>query len=142
MQNSFISKTTVRADVDSDDGTYIMNGTKTWVTNAPSADVFTVFANLITRGNTLKSKDTTLAHQPQLTAFLVERQMPGVHIHADKLDKKIGLKGIETCPVTFDNVVLTPDHIIGEEGKGAEVLQHTLSSDRLVSHSIQYFSRI
>ena len=61
MQNSFISKTTVRADVDSDDGTYIMNGTKTWVVNAPSADVFTVFANLITRGNTLKSKDTTLA---------------------------------------------------------------------------------
>jgi alkylation response protein AidB-like acyl-CoA dehydrogenase len=92
-----------------------------------------VFANLITRGNALKTMDTTLAPQPQLTAFLVERQMPGVHIHSDKVDRKIGLKGLETCPVTFDNVTLTHEHVIGQEGKGAEVLQQTLSSDRLVS---------
>ena len=82
--------------------------------------------------------DATLAPQPQLTAFLVERQMPGVHIHSDKVDKKIGLKGLETCPVTFDNVTLTHEHVIGQEGKGAEVLLQTLSSDRLVSS--EYFN--
>jgi len=127
------TSTNVRVAHDTDDEIYIMNGTKTWVANGPSADVFTVFANLITRGNSLKTRDTTLAPQPQLTAFLVERDMPGVHIHADKVDKKIGLKGLETCPVTFENVTLTTEHVIGEEGKGAEVLQQTLSSDRVVS---------
>ena len=110
-----------------------MNGTKTWVANGPSADLFIVFANLISRGNTMRTIDTSLAPQPRLTVFLVESNMPGVIIHSDKVDKKVGLKGLETCPVTFKDVTLSSSHRIGEEGKGPEVLYRTLSSDRIVS---------
>ena len=95
--------------------------------------MFTVFANLITRGNTLRTIDKSLAPQPQLTAFLVERNMPGVQVHTDRVDKTVGLKGLQTCPVTFDNVPITSEHVIGEKGNGADVLFHTLTPDRIVS---------
>ena len=74
-----------------------------------------------------------ISSQPRLTAFLVERTLPGVEIHKDEVDKKVGLKGLETCSVTFKDVTLTPDHIIGTPGNGAEVLFQILTSDRIVS---------
>ena len=111
-----------------------MNGKKTWVANGPTADLFIVFSNLISRGIKTRTADVTMAPQPRLTAFLVERGMPGVTVHSDQVDKKAGLKGLETCPVTFKDVTLTQSHMIGEEGKGSDVLYKTLSSDRIVSN--------
>ena len=125
--------TSVKASWDDVDNVYVLNGTKTWVANGPSADIFTVFANCITKGNITHTVDTTLAPQPKLTAFLVERNMAVVQIHSDKIYNKVGLKGLETCSVTFDNVLLKLEHVIGDEGQGSEILQQTLSSDRLTS---------
>ena len=112
-----------------------MNGTKTWVANGPSADLFLVFANIPTRGSKTRTIDSLTVPQPRLAAFLVEKNMPGVTVHSDKIDKKVGLKGLETCPVTFKEVILTPEHLVGDEEMGTEVLHKTLSSDRIVSKS-------
>ena len=57
------------------------------------------------KGNSASDDGSSAASQYQLTAFLVDRDMPGVLVLKDQVDKKAGLKGLETCPVTFDNVL-------------------------------------
>jgi acyl-CoA dehydrogenase family protein 9 len=96
---------------------WVLNGTKIWITNGGIADFFTVFA-----------KTTSPDERKGLSAFIVTRDMPGVTTgpHEDKL----GIRASSTTTVNLDNVRVPHDHLLGEEGKGFKVAMNILNSGR------------
>ena len=102
---------------------YILNGTKFWITNGPDADVLVVYA----------STDPA-AGSKGITAFLVEKTMAGFSTspHFDKL----GMRGSNTAELIFDNVEVPAENILGAEGKGVRVLMSGLDYERVVLSGI------
>ena len=107
-------KTTAVKDGDS----YILNGTKNWITNGPNADYFVVFTM------TDKSKGTK-----GITAFLVKKDDPGFSI--GNVEKKLGIRGSSTSQVVLEDCRLSADRILGEEGKGFYIAMNTLDYGRI-----------
>lgn len=101
------------------DGDWVINGTKRFITNAPEAKLFTVFAR--TRPDQKGSKG--------ISAFLVPRDTPGVVI--GKHDKKMGQRGAHTADVIFDDCRVSPDALLGIEGEGFRAAMRTLDRGRL-----------
>jgi acyl-CoA dehydrogenase len=85
---------------------WILNGTKHFITNAPVADVFTVFA----------MTDKEKGAKGGITAFLLEKGFPGFTI--GKQDKKMGLKGSYTAQLIFEDCEVPVENVIGEVGMG------------------------
>jgi alkylation response protein AidB-like acyl-CoA dehydrogenase len=94
---------------------WVLNGEKIWITNGGLADFFTVFAR-------------TDSPEGQITAFIVTREMAGVSTgpHEDKM----GLRASSTVTVSFENVRVPNDHVLGEVGKGFKVAMKILNSGR------------
>jgi len=84
---------------------YILNGTKTFITNASHAHFFTVFAKT----------NPALGHKG-ISCFIVERDMPGVII-SKKFDK-MGQRASDTAQITFENVEIPEENMLGPEGSG------------------------
>jgi len=99
--------------------TFILNGTKMWITNGPDADVLVVYA-----------KTDKQAGSKGITAFLIEKGMPGFRT-AQKLDK-LGMRGSNTCELVFEQCVVSSEQILGEVNKGAKVLMSGLDYERTV----------
>jgi alkylation response protein AidB-like acyl-CoA dehydrogenase len=106
-----------RATRDGED--YVLNGQKTWISNAPYAQWIIVFATV---DASLRSKG--------VTAFLVERDMPGVTIGQPM--RKMGQRGIVNAEVFLDNVRVPASHRIGEEGKAFYGLMRTFDASRIL----------
>ena len=87
-----------------EDGHWVLNGTKAWITNAGFADVFVVFAKV---------------NGTHLSAFIVERTDPGVSTGAE--EKKLGIKGSSTRTVILENCRIPEDRLLGGKGKGARI---------------------
>ncbi|MCK5741917.1 MAG: acyl-CoA dehydrogenase family protein [Chlorobi bacterium] len=100
-----------KAEQDGDE--WVINGEKLWITNGPFADVFAVYART-SRG---------------ITAFVVEKGTPGFTVGAD--EKKMGIKGSRTSSLTFDNVRVPKENMIGREGRGFLTAMKTLDAGRL-----------
>jgi len=102
---------------------YILNGTKFWITNGPDADVLVVYA-----------KTDPAAGSKGITAFLVEKTMNGfsTSAHFDKL----GMRGSNTAELVFDNVEVPAENVLGAEGKGVRVLMSGLDYERVVLSGI------
>jgi isovaleryl-CoA dehydrogenase len=98
---------------------YILNGTKMWITNGPNADVLVVYA---------KTSPEKL-HQG-ITAFLVEKTMKGFST-SPKLDK-LGMRGSPTCELVFSDCAVPEENILGTLDHGVEVLMSGLDYERLV----------
>ena len=98
---------------------YVLNGQKTWISNAPYAEWIVVFATI---DSTLRSRG--------VTAFLVERDMPGVTIGQPM--RKMGQRGIVNAEVFLDNVRVPLDNRLGEEGKGFYGLMRTFDGSRIL----------
>ena len=98
---------------------YVLNGSKMWITNAPSADVMIVYA-----------KTDTEATKRNISAFIVERGTPGFST-AQKLDK-LGMRGSDTSEVLLQNCRVPAGNLIAEEGKGAAILMSGLDYERVV----------
>lgn len=98
------------------DGNYILNGSKMFISNGPIADVFIVFA--VTQKEPKKG----------YTAFIVEKDFPGVHI--GKNIEKMGLGACPTCEITFTNCVVPRENIIGEINEGQNILTNALEWER------------
>lgn len=90
-------RTSARRDGDD----FILNGTKRYITNAPEAGVFTVFART----------DPDSRDARGVSAFVIDADTPGISLGA--LDKKMGQKGAHTCDVNFDDVRVPASAIIG-----------------------------
>lgn len=106
-----------RATREGDD--YVLNGQKTWISNAPYAQWIIVFATV---DPSLRAKG--------ITAFLVDRDMPGVTIGQPM--RKMGQRGIVNAEVFLDNVRVPVSHRIGEEGKGFYGLMRTFDASRIL----------
>ncbi|MGR3542171.1 MAG: acyl-CoA dehydrogenase family protein, partial [Hasllibacter sp.] len=98
---------------------YVVNGTKYWITNGPDADVLVVYA-----------KTDPDAGSKGITAFLVEKAMTGFSAspHFDKL----GMRGSNTAELVFEDVEVPFENVLGEEGRGVQVLMSGLDYERVV----------
>lgn len=108
---------TLRADKKND--RYVLNGTKMWITNGPTADVLVVYA-----------RTDPDAGPRGITAFLVERGMAGF-AQGQKLDK-LGMRGSDTSELVFTDCEVPFDNVLGEEGRGVNVLMSGLDYERIV----------
>ena len=102
-----------------DGNTYILNGTKMWITNGPDADVLVVYA-----------KTDMAAGSKGITAFIIEKNYAGFST-AQKLDK-LGMRGSNTCELVFEDCIVPEENILGLEGKGVRVLMSGLDYERVV----------
>lgn len=84
---------------------YIINGSKTFITNASYANFFTVFAKT----------DPNAGHKG-MSAFIVDRNTPGVSV-GKKFDK-LGQRASDTAEIVFENVEVPEENLIGKEGTG------------------------
>ncbi|MGI4879558.1 MAG: isovaleryl-CoA dehydrogenase [Janthinobacterium lividum] len=98
---------------------YVLNGSKFWITNGPGADTLVVYG-----------KSDPAAGSRGITAFLIERGMPGFTT-AQKLDK-LGMRGSDTCELVFDDCEVPFDNVLGQEGRGVQVLMSGLDYERVV----------
>ena len=99
--------------------TYLLNGSKMWITNGPDADTLVVYAK------TNPSKGSK-----GITAFIIEKTMTGFST-GKKLDK-LGMRGSNTAELIFENCPVPEENILGEEGNGAAVLMSGLDYERVV----------
>ena len=100
-------------------GRYVLNGTKMWITNGPDADTLVVYA-----------KTDPEAGPRGITAFLIEKGFKGFST-AQKLDK-LGMRGSNTCELVFKDCVVPEENVLGDEGRGVEVLMSGLDYERVV----------
>jgi isovaleryl-CoA dehydrogenase len=101
----------LRADRQGD--RYVLNGTKMWITNGPDADTLVVYA-----------KTDAAAGARGITAFIIEKSFKGFST-APKLDK-LGMRGSNTCELVFQNCEVPAANVLGEIGKGVNVLMSGL----------------
>ena len=102
-----------KATLSPDGKHYLLNGTKMWITNAGWADVFTVFAKV---------------DGEHVTAFLVERNFPGVSF--GKEEHKLGIKTSSTRRVILENAQVPVENVLGGVGKGAYIAFNILNFGR------------
>lgn len=98
---------------------YVLNGSKTWITNGPDANTYVIYAK------------TDLDKGPHgITAFIVERDLKGFS-RGNKFDK-LGMRGSNTCELFFDDVEVPAENILGSENSGVKVLMSGLDYERVV----------
>ncbi|MGV8945547.1 MAG: acyl-CoA dehydrogenase family protein [Lutibacter sp.] len=98
--------------------TYVINGSKTFITNGVYSDYL-----IVTAKTDLASKNKGIS------IFIMDRNTPG--ISATKLDK-LGWRASDTAEIAFDNVVIPAENLMGEEGKGFQYLMNHFALERLV----------
>jgi isovaleryl-CoA dehydrogenase len=98
---------------------YVLNGTKFWITNGPCADVLVVYA-----------KTDPAAGPRGITAFLIEKGFKGFAT-SQKLDK-MGMRGSDTGELVFTDCEVPVENVMGEAGKGVNVLMSGLDYERAV----------
>jgi len=98
---------------------FVLNGNKMWITNGPDADTLVVYAK------------TDVAAGPRgITALVVERGTKGFST-AQKLDK-LGMRGSNTCELVFEDCEIPVENVLGQEGRGVNVLMSGLDYERAV----------
>ncbi len=98
---------------------YVLNGSKMWITNGTDAEIFIIYA--------MTSPEKK---HHGITCFLVERSMGGMS-SGRKLDK-LGMRGSPTCELIFENCEVPEANIIGEADKGIDILMSGLDYERLI----------
>ncbi len=98
---------------------YVLNGSKMWITNGPDADTLIVYAKTDPAGGARG-----------ITAFLIEKDFAGFST-AQKLDK-LGMRGSNTCELVFEDCEVPEDNVLGEVGRGVNVLMSGLDYERVV----------
>jgi alkylation response protein AidB-like acyl-CoA dehydrogenase len=103
-----------RATLSPDGKSYLLNGSKMWITNGGIADLYVVFAKV---------------DGDKFTAFIVERSFNGVEPGAE--EHKMGIHGSSTTPVNFESVAVPAENVLGEIGKGHLIAFNILNVGRL-----------
>ncbi len=97
---------------------YVINGSKIFITNGPEAGIFVIFAM------TDKSKGTK-----GLSAFIIENTFPGFSV--GKIENKMGLHGVHTSEIVFQDLIVPKENLLGPEGKGFKICMQTLDTGRI-----------
>ena len=106
-----------RAEKNPEAGTYTLNGSKMFITNAGQAEIFLVFANTRKSGGIRG-----------LTAFIVPKGTPGFKV--GKKENKMGIRPSNTCELILQDVVIPESYRVGREGEGFRIAMNTLDSAR------------
>lgn len=99
------------------DGSYVLDGSKMWITNSGEADLFLVFATI----------DPSKGYKG-ITCFLVEKDW-GVKV--EKKESKLGIRASSTCTLSFDGVKVPASNVLGEVGKGYKYAIEILNEGRI-----------
>jgi acyl-CoA dehydrogenase len=97
--------------------TYVLNGSKTFITNGGVAEIYIVFATI----------DAELGWDG-ITALIVERDWPGVS--TGKSEKKLGIRASNTASLSFENVEVPVENRLGQEGEGFKIALRTFDLTR------------
>jgi alkylation response protein AidB-like acyl-CoA dehydrogenase len=101
---------------------YVLNGTKIWISNAGYAKVMTVFGKV----PVVQADGTT---KMRTTAFIVDAKSPGISM--GQPEQKMGIKASDTRTVTFENVEVPAENVLGDVGQGFKIAMGTLDKGRL-----------
>jgi len=101
-----------------EDGHYVLNGRKLWITNAKEAGIFIIFATV----------NRELGYKG-ITAFLVDRSTPGFMV--GKKEDKLGIRASSTCELILEDCRVPQQNVLGEVGKGYQVAIETLNEGRI-----------
>ncbi|MGB9147808.1 MAG: acyl-CoA dehydrogenase family protein [Acidobacteriaceae bacterium] len=107
-----------QARLSPDGSQYILNGEKMWISNAGFADLFIIFAKIVDAPD----------EPGQFSAFLVERNTPGLTIGAE--EHKLGIRGSSTCPLVLSDCAIPAANLLGEAGKGHHIAFNILNVGR------------
>jgi alkylation response protein AidB-like acyl-CoA dehydrogenase len=113
--DAFAMKTTAKKDGDR----YILNGSKTFITNAPVADVFVIYA---------KTGEDPESKKASISTFVFERGHKG--IATGKPMKKMGMHGSPTGEIFLDDVIATKENVLGKEKAAREQAMESLVTER------------
>ena len=97
---------------------WVLNGQKTWITNSTAAEIFIVYA----------TQDPSAGHKG-ICCFVVEKSFEGFSI--GKHEETMGVRASGTCPLTFDNVKVPKENMVGAPGEGFKVAMATLDCGRI-----------
>ena len=100
------------------DGSFVVNGKKSWITSGPVAKYIVLFA--------MTDPDK---HARGITAFLVDTTKPG--FHRGKTEPKLGIRASATCEIEFQDYVCAPEDVLGEEGHGFKIAMSVLDAGRI-----------
>jgi len=98
---------------------YVINGSKIFITNAGQANIYIVLA----------MTDKSLGTRGGITAFILEKGMPGFKIGPK--EKKLGIRGSSTCELIFENVIVPEENVLGKIGFGFKIAMKTLDGGRI-----------
>ena len=101
-----------------ENGDWVLNGSKCFITNGTVAETFVVFA----------MTDKKLGNHG-ISAFIVEKSFPGFSV--GKHEKKMGIRGSSTCELVFEDCVIPGDRMLGKQGKGFNEAMATLDGGRI-----------
>lgn len=108
----------MRASAELKGDSWVLNGTKSFVTNGAHADVCIVFAQA----------DKTKGHRG-INAFIVEKSSPGLRI--GKIEKKLGINASDTAELIFEDCRAPAENLLGEPGIGFRIALSALDSGRI-----------
>jgi alkylation response protein AidB-like acyl-CoA dehydrogenase len=100
------------------DGSFVVNGKKSWITSGPVAKYIVLFA-MTDPGKGARG----------ITAFLVDTTREG--FHRGKTEPKLGIRASATCEIEFSDYVVQPDEVLGEEGQGFKIAMGVLDAGRI-----------
>jgi len=104
-----------KATISEDGKSYVLNGSKMWITNGGVADLFIVYAKIEDDKN--------------LSAFIVERNTPGFTFGAE--EDKMGIRGSSTVQIFFDNAKVPAENLLGERNGGFKIALYILNLGRI-----------
>eukprot|EP01125_Pyxidicula_operculata_P008469 TRINITY_DN283_c1_g1_i1.p1 TRINITY_DN283_c1_g1~~TRINITY_DN283_c1_g1_i1.p1 ORF type:complete len:419 (+),score=97.75 TRINITY_DN283_c1_g1_i1:29-1285(+) len=114
--DAFAMKTVAKRD--SGDGSWVLNGSKCWISNSLEAGFFLVLANA----------DPSKGYKG-ITAFIVHRDNPGLVI--GKKEDKLGIRASSTCQVHFQDCVVKSEDVLGSIGSGYKIAIESLNEGRI-----------
>lgn len=100
------------------DGSYVINGKKSWITSGPVAKYFVLFA-MTDAGKGARG----------ITAFMIDGDRDG--FHRGKTEPKLGIRASATCEIEFNDYVVKADEVLGEEGHGFKIAMSVLDAGRI-----------
>ncbi|MBP7598966.1 MAG: acyl-CoA dehydrogenase family protein [Pseudoxanthomonas sp.] len=100
------------------DGSFVINGKKSWITSGPVAGYVVLFA----------MTDPEQGSRG-ITAFLIDTSRPG--FHRGKTEPKLGIRASATCEIEFSDYVAQADEVLGREGEGFRIAMGVLDSGRI-----------